>query len=459
MIIARRHGGAGALAVVALTLIACATAMICWWHTRQTTAANAPTVVVSGDTAGTMVAAGCTAKDSGGLARRGTYLAELRKQGDVIYLDAGGAAGGTSAYQKMKFEAILEGERAMGINAHNLGKAELAMGAEYLRELQWRLHFPFISENVRDSAGKRLIEDRRIIEVGGVRVGVIGVASTLYGAPGITIDDPRQAVLDAASAMKGHCNLIIVLASMPQQELRDLASNLPEIDAVIGDGSATAIVPKAVGATMLASTSRNGKSLVELRVPAGRSQGAWEGKLIEMTPAIADDSAQLTNVRRYLSMLEERDFSQRQSDVAVLPELFSTNWRTAGSAACLKCHVTEYDSWIGSKHARAFASLQEKGFHVDSQCQRCHTTGFGISGGFATARQSGTSELAAVGCESCHGPSAAHVKDPKRQTSNRLAFDQCVSCHDAEHSPNFKSAVSWEAIKHGKSSPPGFGRR
>jgi hypothetical protein len=459
MICARRHGGAGALAVAVLAMVACATAFICWWHTREAAAGNAPTVVVSGDTAGMMVAAGCTANQSGGLARRGTYLAELRKHGEVIYLDAGGAAGGTSLYQKVKFEAILEGERAMGINAHNLGKAELALGAEYLREVQGRLHFPFVSENVRDAGGKRIIEDRRIVEAGGMRVGVIGVVSALYGASGFTIDDPRQAVLDAANAMKGQCNVIVVLASMPQQELAGLALNLPEIDAVIGESGAQAIAPKAVGATMLASASRKGESLVELRVPAGRSQGAWEGKLVELTPAIADDSAQLTNVRRYLSMLEERDFSEQQSDVAVLPELFSSNWRIAGSAACLKCHATEYNSWIGSKHARAFATLQEKGFHVDSQCQRCHTTGFGIGGGFVSARQSGTSELAGVGCESCHGPSAHHVKDSKRQTSYRPAFDQCASCHNKENSPEYSAPVYWEAIKHGKSSGAGIGRR
>src|SRR5215204_4066011 len=69
-------------------------------------------IVISGDTAGWLMPCGCTANQSGGLLRRGTYLADAAKSADVVYLDAGGAAGGDSAYHREKFEAILRGERA-----------------------------------------------------------------------------------------------------------------------------------------------------------------------------------------------------------------------------------------------------------------------------------------------------------------------------------------------------------
>src|SRR5215471_1064329 len=85
------------------------------------TAASIPLVlVVSGDTAGWIVPCGCTANQSGGLLRRGTYVGRLRERAEVLVADAGGAPGGTSAYQRVKFEAILQGEQAMGAVAHNL---------------------------------------------------------------------------------------------------------------------------------------------------------------------------------------------------------------------------------------------------------------------------------------------------------------------------------------------------
>jgi hypothetical protein len=444
-----RNGGIGGLAVVVLAMLACTTAMVVWWHTRQIVAASGPIVVVSGDVGG-WITSGCTSKQSGGMARRGNFLAELREQGNVIYLDAGGAAGGTSEYHKLKFEAIVEGERAMQIAAHNLGRSELALGPEYLRQIGSRMHFPFVSDNTRDLSGKRIIENRRIVESGGVRVGIIGVVSPLYRTEQIIIDDPRQAVLDAASAMKGHCNSLIVLAYMPEDELRKLAGNLREVDAIVGGADKETIAPKSVGATMLAAAGEYGKYLVELRVPLGRSQGAWEGKMVEMTAAIADDATQLSNVQRYLSMLEAKDFSAAESGVAGTIA-GGADQALAGSSSCLKCHAGDYNAWIGSRHARSFASLQETGFHVDSQCQKCHTSNFGMSGGFISAKRSGASELAGVGCESCHGPSAAHVKDPKQRTPWPASV-QCVRCHTDANCPQFEYASSWGRILHGKAS-------
>src|SRR2546421_5097017 len=108
---------------------------------------------------------------------------------------------------------MLAGEMAMAVSAHNLGKVEVAMGADYLRELEGRMHVPFISDYMRDASGKRVIEKRQIVSVGkNFRIGIIGVVSARYASAGITIDDPRQAILDAAGAMKAQGNALVVLA-------------------------------------------------------------------------------------------------------------------------------------------------------------------------------------------------------------------------------------------------------
>ncbi|MGA2257657.1 MAG: hypothetical protein ABSG53_23600, partial [Thermoguttaceae bacterium] len=63
------------------------------------------TVVVSGDTAGWIVPCGCTSNQSGGLPRRATYLAELARGSELLVADVGGAPGGKSTYDRLKFEA------------------------------------------------------------------------------------------------------------------------------------------------------------------------------------------------------------------------------------------------------------------------------------------------------------------------------------------------------------------
>lgn len=440
-----RNGGMGALAVVVLAMLAGMTALVVWWHTRAAAALPGPMLVVSGDTAG-WITPGCTSKQSGGLARRASYLSELREQGGVIYVDAGGAAGGTSEYHKIKFEAIIEGERTMHIAAHNLGRSELALGPEYLRQIASRMHFPFVSENTRDRSGRRVIENRRIVESAGVRVGIIGVVSPSFNTDEIIVDDPRQAVLDAGAAIKSHCDRLIVLAYMPEDELQKLAADLNGIGAIVGGAGDQAISPKATGAITLAAAGNYGKQVLEMRMPVGETGVPWEGKLVEMNSAIADEGAQLTNIQRYLRALEAGDFSASQSGVR--SSVPAAEQAIAGSATCLKCHAADYNNWIGSRHARAFATLQESGFHVDSSCQKCHTSNFGMVGGFVSARRSGASELAGVGCETCHGPSAAHVNDPAKRTS-WPAIVQCVRCHTEENSPQFEYLSSWQKISHG----------
>ena len=64
------------------------------------------TVVASGDTAGWIAPCGCTSNQSGGLPRRATCVAELRRRSDVVLVDVGGAVRGASPCDLAKLEAI-----------------------------------------------------------------------------------------------------------------------------------------------------------------------------------------------------------------------------------------------------------------------------------------------------------------------------------------------------------------
>jgi hypothetical protein len=123
------------------------------------------------------------------------------------------------------------------------------------------------------------------------------------------------------------------------------------------------------------------------------------------------------------------------------------DYKISGSAACVSCHQQDNSVWAHSKHAHAWETIEAKGFHVDSYCQSCHTTGFGLPGGFAS--RADAKPLGGVGCENCHGPSLAHVKSPKKARTTFAAADQCSRCHDHENSPNFAYPVYWTRVQHG----------
>jgi hypothetical protein len=417
-------------------------------------------LVVSGDTAGWLTPCGCTSNQSGGLLRRGTYLAQLGQSADVVYADAGGAAAGESDYQKVKFEAILAGERKMGLAAHNVGRSEAAFGADYLRDVARRMGAPLVSANLRDADGRPVAEAVRIVTAGGRRIAITGVCSPGLAAGGLKADDPRQAVLAAAGGAKGRYDALVVLAYLPPEELEALAASLPEADAVVGGPTGQAVAPRPVGPTLLAAATNKGKFLVELDAPAppaagGSSQARWDGKIVEMSASLADQEAQRQGVQTYLAELGRRDFTAKQTGlVAPLPPGTPADYRVAGSASCVKCHAEDHAAWEQSKHAHAWQTLSApaaNGFHVDPFCQQCHTTGYGLPGGFES--RAATPGLVSVGCDNCHGPSAAHAARPQVHTPFAAA-DQCTRCHDHENSPKFEYNEYWGRIRHGKKVAP-----
>lgn len=420
-----------------------------WWITPDPTGPRPLTIVVSGDTAGWLIPCGCTTNQSGGLPRRGTYLRDAAPGGDVLYLDAGGAAGGTSAYHRATFEAILRGERAMGVAAHNVGRAEAALGADYLRRTAAGLGVPFVSANVRDAAGEPVAPRVHVVDRAGRRVAVTGVLSPKYAAPGLVIDDPRDAVLRVAAKNAGKYDALVVLAYLPEDDLRRFAATVPEADAVVGGPTGQSIAPTPAGRTAVAAATNKGKFLVRFDVPEDRTP--WTGEVIELTEKWADDAEQLANVRAYLAELGRVDFAANETDLVPPPPAAApTGYRVAGSVACRACHPADSVAWDSSKHAHSWPSLTRTGSHVDPSCQQCHSTGYGLPGGFVSVAKVGS--LGAVGCESCHGPSQAHVADPKQRTPF-AARDQCVTCHDKENSPLYTFDAYWPKVRHGGREP------
>lgn len=417
---------------------------ISFWPAPKDTKPTSLMIVISGDTAGWIVPCGCTSNQSGGLLRRGTFIKQQQGQ-DVILADAGGAASGTTDYHRVKFESILRGELAMGAIAHNIGQSEAALGADYLKKLAQEAKIPFVSANVTGADGQRLFPAVRIIERHGKRIAFAGVMGKQYNGPGMAVREPKDALLDAIAEQQGKYDSLIILAYLNEEEMTQLASAIPEADAIIGGPTGQAIKPRLVGQTLVGSATNKGKFLVALDADL-QSKLSWTGRIIELNQSFSDDAQQQQNVNAYLAELEKRDFAA--ADTGFVPILNrSSQSQVAGNDSCVKCHQGDCKQWDGSKHAHAWKTLHDKGYHVDAYCQQCHTTGFGMESGFVSARRS--LQRTSVGCESCHGPSQAHVQNVKIKTPFN-AKDQCIKCHDPENSPLFQYDAYWPRIVHGK---------
>jgi len=146
--------------------------------------------------------------------------------------------------------------------------------------------------------------------------------------------------------------------------------------------------------------------------------------------------------RRVERLMREHDRVVNEANRVALadlepPPLGPNDIAYVGSAACSGCHQTAYSWWRNHAHGVAYLTLQQRNKEYNLDCVGCHVTGYDQPGG-STVTHNLDRALVNVGCESCHGPGAAHAKDPEKVGVLRDTPEStCVQCHNAEHSDLF----------------------
>lgn len=425
---------------------------MCMLGCSRSTSSNI-SLVVSGDTAGWITPCGCTANQAGGLERRASLLKTLGPNENVVYLDAGGSAAGKSEYHQVKLKSILLGDQLMGLEVHNIGAPETQLTPDTLFRIGLEANTKWLSANIQPSQSADSVQSsilsHRVVVRHGVRILVTGVVdSGLVKNPLWKVREASSSVL--AILQKEKADITLVLAYMDEPGLRLLAESLPEVDFIVGGPTGQMLAPSKVGPVEIMSATNKGKFLARIELKtSGKVWKPVSRGAIEVASSLPRDPRQSKNLDEYLAALAIRDFPADESGLVTIQSSNSLQhgFKIAGSHACLQCHKQDDQTWHATKHSHAWQTLVDKRSHVDPSCQQCHTTGYGMAGGFVQIAKS--SLLLNVGCESCHGPSQSHVLDPKTKTTF-LSREQCIRCHDHENSPDFDYAKYWAKIAHGR---------
>jgi 5'-nucleotidase/UDP-sugar diphosphatase len=189
----------------------------------------------------------------GGLPRVAAYVKRVRREAGetgagVLVVDGGDWFQGTpegfvddgrifvNAYSKVGYDAVV------------VGNHELDLGISALQEMIETYSVPALVANVFQSEGGDRVpwaDPYRVIEVAGLRVGVVGLLTTT--TPSIThpeasalyFEDPATALAEVSAELEGRVDWILPVTHLGVPSDRRLAKAHPALDVIVGGHSHT----------------------------------------------------------------------------------------------------------------------------------------------------------------------------------------------------------------------------
>jgi 2',3'-cyclic-nucleotide 2'-phosphodiesterase (5'-nucleotidase family) len=406
---------------------------------------------------------GCDGTDEmlGGLYKKATYIHEYRKtEKNLVLVDSGDLF---NEHEKIKDSympsARFKGEvftkvyKELGIDAINVGELDLALGVDYLKELEKKYDVPFVSANIVDSKNQPLFKPYVIKTMDNIKVGIIGIMGNtpdvakpfeeIVGTS-LTVLDPVETVTAKVAELKDKVDFIIVLTHQHMGRNWIFARKINGIDVIVGGHHKQKLdTPYEANNTYIVQSSEKEQhqGMLVLEKAADGTKTATN-TLVPLGSKIANDANVKAMIDEYNQEVNKL-YTSAAAGTAATEETV-----TPRSNKCNECHAEAYEIWQKSAHAKAFQTLIDKGKQFNPDCLACHTTLFEEAGGFTMQAQQ--KELRDVQCENCHGDKAAHLEDPSVVSKAAPDVKTCLKCHTEYRSAGFEKnyAQKWEMIKH-----------
>jgi len=241
-------------------------------------------------------------KKSGGYARITTLFKQIKKEknGKVIVLDNGDTIHGTFPAVNSKGEALVPILNELAIDAMT-AHWEFAYGPDDFRSIVNKLNFPMLAINCYDKdSGKLVFPPFHIIDVGGLRVGVIGIAATIvdktmpkHFSKGICFTLGNKELPKYIKQLRENekVDLIIVLSHLGYPQELKLAKEVDGIDVLLSGHTHNRIYDAvSVNGAIVMQSGCHGSFVgrLDLHVKDGRIH-SFRHKLINVDESIKPD--------------------------------------------------------------------------------------------------------------------------------------------------------------------------
>lgn len=452
-------------------------------------------IALTGEVRGEVKPCGCPTTPYGGFARRARLLERIRAQGlPTFVLDAGemlvkGLRNEATTERKARATTVLRLATELGLDAWAPARIDVdALGAAGVSAS------PAVCARPDDLGVDA--PAARVVERGGVRLGVLGLAGSdaMRATPGAAVEALRAAMTNVSA------DAWVLLSNADENVNTAVAEQVPGLGAVLATRGAQHDRPRTTGGAPVIETPDRGRYLTVLHVALGAEHGPWtlveggawerlssERRMLGVAPA-ATREAVARRVETLRAEVAPRMAGRRLVQVEDLPlgsdldgastlDATLSAWANqseadaerraqtpssragayAGTGSCARCHADRLAAWTFHPHAKAHGTLLTRGAGQDPECLGCHTTGWGQPGGYGEPTPAALRTWKGVQCEACHGPLGAHP-DPQRGAP-KVTEATCRRCHDEANSPQFDygtylARISCTMVSTQEATPP-----
>lgn len=238
-----------------------------------------------------------------------SYL--LVDAGNLLF---GKSRAGQQATQQAKSELIAKAYGQMGYDAVAVGPYDLLAGIDFIRKTgEWGV--PWVSVNLKDEQGRLVCDSYRLVQVGALRIAVIGMTgSATEPNKTYTVDDDLQVLRPIISSLAGENDLILLLSSLSNEQNREVARLFPDVAIIIqADPQQEALPAQVHDRSLVVQPNNRGRYLGFLRVdwtgaPWGQSPEAERVRLQERIASLTHQLHRISrqNDRSHQPVLEQK---------------------------------------------------------------------------------------------------------------------------------------------------------
>jgi hypothetical protein len=452
-------------------------------------AANKPTVrlYVMSTVAGALEPCGCSKDQLGGIDHLAAFVASQAQTaphrlvlgaGPMLFMEQR-LAPDESTQAAWKAEALAIAEKEIGLAAWAPGANDWAAGSDALGKYRDQAGAKLLAGNL---AGGAITSGTFLREVGGIRVGVVGVSDPRDRdgryPDAIQAKPPLEAMKSGVAELtKQGAKVLVGLAALPRGEALRLADNLPDLHVLVigkpsesGDGNDAQKAPVLVGSTLVVETANHLQTVgvIDLFVRPGKEGekitfadaggvakadallslsgrirdleariNAWEGDKAVAPQDVAARKADLDKLRAEKAKLEADQPAVagsffRYSSVEVREKLGSDKAVADGMLAYYK-RVNEHNKQAFADRKPPSVPQGTAAYIGIERCTECHDEERKVWDGTSHARAYATLEKGFkefnLDCVSCHVTGYGRKGGSTVTFNDKLQNVQCEECH------------------------------